>query len=134
MKKIRKLIAFVSMLSIFALFSVTAMAEERPENKEQSIEITFSDEYGDEITVPEEMVDELLKVCNFDDNVSYDAVQRSSCTHIPCNHVTGTVTAHVKVSSTECWVYSMKAIICKCCGAPLEALSSWTFQYSHAAH
>ena len=49
MKKIRKLIAFVSMLSIFALFSVTAMAEERPENKEQSIEITFSDEYGDEI-------------------------------------------------------------------------------------
>ena len=134
MKKIRKLIAFVSMLSIFALFSVTAMAEERPENKEQSIEITFSDEYGDEITVPEEMVDELLKVCNFDDNVSYDAVQRSTCTHIPCNHVTGTVTAHVKVSSTECWVYSMKAIICKCCGAPLEALSSWTFQHSHAAH
>lgn len=134
MKKIRKLIAFVSMLSIFTLFSVTAMAEERPENKGQSIEITFSDEYGDEITVPEEMVDELLKVCDFDDNVSYNVIQKSSCTHIPCNQVTGTVTAHVKVSSSECWVYSMRAILCKCCGAPVKALSSWTFQYSHAAH
>lgn len=134
MKKIRKLIAFVSMLSIFTLFSVTAMAEERPENKGQSIEITFSDEYGDEITVPEEMVDELLKVCDLDDNVSYNGIQKSSCTHIPCNQVTGTVTAHVKVSSSECWVYSMRAILCKCCGAPVKALSSWTFQYSHAAH
>lgn len=134
MKKIRKLIAFVSMLSIFALFSVTAMAEERPENKEQSIEIAFLDEYGDEITVPEEMVDELLKVCDFDDDVSYNVIQKSSCTHIPCNTVNGTVTAHVKVSSTECWVYSMRAILCKCCGAPVKALSSWTFQYSHAAH
>ena len=134
MKKIRKLIAFVSMLSIFTLFSVTAMAEERPENKGQSIEITFSDEYGDEINVPEEMVDELLKVCDLDDNVSYNVIQKSSCTHIPCNQVTGTVTAHVKVSSSECWVYSMRAILCKCCGAPVKALSSWTFQYSHAAH
>ena len=134
MKKIRKLIAFVSMLSIFTLFSVTAMAEERPENKGQSIEITFSDEYGDEITVPEEMVDELLKVCALDGNVSNNVIQKSSCTHIPCNQVTGTVTAHVKVSSSECWVYSMRAILCKCCGAPVKALSSWTFQYSHAAH
>lgn len=134
MEKIRKLIGFVSMLSIFTLFSVTAMAEGRPENKGQSIEITFSDEYGDEITVPEEMVDELLKVCDLDDNVSYNVIQKSSCTHIPCNQVTGTVTAHVKVSSSECWVYSMRAILCKCCGAPVKALSSWTFQYSHAAH
>lgn len=62
------------------------------------------------------------------------AITRGSCTHIPCNQHEGYLYAHAKVSPTECWVYRMRAIICKCCGGVVKQLTGWEFQYSHAAH
>lgn len=57
-----------------------------------------------------------------------------SCTHIPCNQVKTTLYGHAKVSPTECWVYTKRVIMCKCCGAALKSLSDWQFAYSHAPH
>ena len=67
-------------------------------------------------------------------NIVSDKNLRASCTHIPCNQVKTTLYGHAKVSPTECWVYTKRVIMCKCCGAALKSLSDWQFAYSHAPH
>lgn len=115
-------------------FSVSAA-----EQKLEKIEVLFLDENGEEVSVTKEMADSFIKQLNINKEInirnSSKIISRASCTHIPCNQVETTLYSHTKVSTTECRVYTKRAIVCQCCGAILKSLSSeWQFAYSHTPH
>lgn len=56
--------------------------------------------------------------------------ERSSCTHIPCNHVTDTVWQHIH-TGIRCDVYTANATWCKCCNTILKINSAWVYSYTH---
>ena len=99
-------------------------------------EVVFFNENGEEVSVSEEIADSFMEHLDVDKevNIVSDKNVRASCTHIPCNQVKTTLYGHAKVSPTECWVYTKRVIMCKCCGAALKSLSDWQFAYSHAPH
>ena len=111
--------------------SVSAAVQE-PEK----VEVSFFNENGEEVSVSEEIADSFMEQLDVDKevNIVSDKNLRASCTHIPCNQVKTTLYGHAKVSPTECWVYTKRVIMCKCCGAALKSLSDWQFAYSHAPH
>lgn len=133
MKTIKKIwgILLVCGLILVPTFSASA-AEQEP----KKVEVSFLDENGGEVSVTEEIADSFMKQLDVDKeiNIISSGNLRASCTHIPCNQVETTLYGHAKVSLTECWVYTKRVIMCKCCGAALKSLSDWQFSYSHAAH
>lgn len=135
MKTIKKMWSILLMCGILLVpvLSVSA-AEQKPEK----IEVSFVDENGEEVRVTKEMADSFMEQLDTDKEMSTSTFPennlRASCTHIPCNQVETTLYGHAKISNTECWVYTKRAIVCKCCGAALKSLSDWQFAYSHAAH
>ena len=102
----------------------------------EKVEVSFFNENGEEVSVSEEIADSFMEQLDVDKevNIVSDKNLRASCTHIPCNQVKTTLYGHAKVSPTECWVYTKRVIMCKCCGAALKSLSDWQFAYSHAPH
>lgn len=133
MKVIKKICGLILVCGFIlgTAFSVSAADRESPK-----VEIQFFNEAGDEVKVTKEMVDSLIKQLDVDIETSsvYKNTLRNDCTHIPCNQVATTLYSHVKISASECWVYTKRATVCKCCGAVLRSLSNWKFAYSHATH
>lgn len=133
MKTIKKLwsVLLVCGLILVPIFSVSA-AEQEPEK----VEVLFFNGNGEEVSVSEEIADSFMKQLDTDKEIKLVSEKnlRASCTHIPCNQVETTLYGHAKVSLTECWVYTKRAIMCQCCGAALKSLSDWQFAYSHASH
>lgn len=135
MKTIKKIWAILLVCGILLVPAFSASAAEwEPEN----IEVLFVDENGEEVHVTKEMADSFMEQLDTDKEINISTVLgenlRASCTHIPCNQVETTLYGHTKISNTECWVYTKRAIVCKCCGAALKSLSDWKFAYSHAPH
>ena len=135
MKTIKKM---WSILLVCGIILVPALSVSAAEREAEKIEVSFVDENGEEVRVTKEMADSFMKQLDTDKEISAstspEKILRASCTHIPCNQVETTLYGHAKISSTECWVYTKRAIICKCCGAALKSLSEWQFAYSHAPH
>lgn len=137
MKKTKKLLALLMALSmVIASNSVIALAAERePVKVDSEVEVVLYDENGQEISLATsdgQIISDLLKEVTGNE-VKYE-IQGRACSHIPCNSYEGYLIGHAKVSPTECWVYRMRAIICKCCGGAIKSLSGWQLQYTHAAH
>lgn len=125
-------------LSLCLLLSTATVAQAAPvtENQTTQIEVRLYDESGEELEIGKEnaeIVADLLEEITGEKGNPVIA-NRGSCTHIPCQQYEGYLYAHTKVSTTECWVYRMKAVICKCCGGAVKSLSGWEYQYSHKPH
>lgn len=133
----RKLGFLLLMLCLLFSMTITANAESTSEEKvKNDIEIVLYNEKGEIVSWNEEnakIVSQLLEEIS-GEQMNAIMENRAACTHIPCNQYEGYLYGHAKISSTECWVYRMKAIICKCCGGAIRQLSGWEFQYSHTAH
>ena len=129
----------ILLLMVCLLFSMTVTvnaASTSEENEKNDIEIVLYNENGEIVNLNEEnagIVSQLLEE-NSGEQVNATVTNRAACTHIPCNQYDGYLYAHAKISTTECWVYRMHAIICKCCGGAVKQLSGWEFQYSNSAH
>lgn len=133
MKTIRKIF---SMLLICGIILVPTVSVSAAEQESKEVEISFFNESGEEVSVTEEIADSFVKQLGADKETSFasEKTLRASCTHIPCNQVETTLYGHAKISSYECWVYTKRVIMCKCCNATLKSLSDWQFAYSHAPH
>lgn len=133
MKTIKKTwsILLACVLILAPALSVSAAAKET-----EKVELSFFNENGEAVSVTEEMAESLMEQVGADkeQGIANENALKGSCSHIPCNHVETTLYGHAKISAYECWVYTKKAIVCKCCGAALKSLSDWQFAYSHAAH
>ena len=133
MKTIRKIWSILLVCGLILALAVNASAAE---GQLEKVEVLFLDEAGERVSVTEEIADSFMEKLDVEKSVSIVPAKtmRASCTHIPCNQVETTLYGHAKVSATECWVYTKRVIICKCCNATLKSLSDWQFAYSHAAH
>lgn len=102
----------------------------------ETLKFRFYNEEGKEINISKDMVALLFERLERDGKKCEESGISlfASCSHVPCNSYEGTVISHAEVSPVQCWVYTMRAIICKCCGAPIKKLSDWTFSYSHPSH
>ena len=125
-----------SILLVCGLILVPTISVSAAEQEPEKVEVSFFNENGEEVSVSEEIADSFMEQLDVDKevNIVSDKNLRASCTHIPCNQVKTTLYGHAKVSPTECWVYTKRVIMCKCCGAALKSLSDWQFAYSHAPH
>lgn len=133
MKTIKKIwsVLLVCGLILAPTFSVSAAEQEA-----EKVEVSFYNENGQEVSVSNEIADSFMEQLDTDKEMSTVSkkIMKASCTHIPCNQVETTLYGHAKISSSECWVYTKRVILCKCCGAALKSLSDWQFAYSHAPH
>lgn len=88
------------------------------------------------VSITEEMAKSLMEQVGAgkEQGIVNEKALKGACSHVPCTQVETTLYRHAKISAYECWVYTKRAIVCKCCGAALESLSNWKFAYSHAAH
>ena len=129
MKTIKKI---WSILLVCGLILVPTISVSAAEQEPEKVEVSFFNENGEEVSVSEEIADSFMEQLDVDKevNIVSDKNLRASCTHIPCNQVKTTLYGHAKVSPTECWVYTKRVIMCKCCGAALKSLSDWQFAYS----
>lgn len=133
MKKTKMLLSMLLLVTILFTSSSNVWANSIEGN---TFKIRFYNEDGKEINVSKNMVTLLLEQLERDGKKGNDNSISlfASCSHVPCNSYEGTVISHVEISPTQCWVYTMRAIICKCCNAPIKKLSDWVFSYSHPAH
>ena len=125
-----------SILLACALILVPTLSVSAAEKELEKVEISFFNENGESVSVTEEMAEALMEQIEADKKqvVVNEKTLKGSCSHIPCNHVETTLYGHANISASECWVYTKRALICKCCGATLKSLSDWQFAYSHAPH
>lgn len=133
MKTIKKI---CSVLLACGLILVPALGVSAAEKETEKVEISFFNEDGEAVSVTEEMVESFMEQVGSDKEhgIVNEKTLKGSCSHIPCNQVETTLYGHAKISASECWVYTKRAIVCKCCGAALKSLSDWQFAYKHAAH
>lgn len=125
-----------SILLACVLILVPALSVSAAEKEIEKVEISFFNEDGEAVSVTEAMAESLMEQVGTDkeQGIVKEKALKGSCSHIPCNQVETTLYGHAKISAYECWVYTKRAIVCKCCGAALESLSDWKFAYSHATH
>lgn len=124
-------------LLVCGLILVPTVSASAAEQEPKKVEVSFLNENGDEVSVTEEIADSFMEQLDVDKETNIIVSRktlRASCTHIPCNQVETTLYGHAKISAAECWVYTKRVIMCKCCGAALKSLSDWQFAYSHAPH
>lgn len=134
MKLIKKIFTMLGICVLALSLTVLTKAD-----SEEKIRILVLNENGETVNVTGDIMSDLLEQLRMDVPISSDFEEisqtlQTSCTHIPCNQVEDTLSAHVRISSTECWVYTKRVLICRCCGAAVKSLSDWKLSYSHKAH
>lgn len=125
-----------SILLACVLILAPTLSVSAAEKETEKVEISFFNEEGEAVSVTEEMAETLMEQVGEDKEqvIINEKALKGSCSHIPCNQVETTLYGHAKISAYECWVYTKRAIVCKCCGAAIKSLSDWQFAYSHAPH
>ena len=63
-------------------------------------------------------------------------MNKSECTHIPCNQVIETLYKHDCYASNPdiCYVSTAEFYRCKCCNQYISQKTDWVYSYSHPSH
>lgn len=114
-----------SILLSCVLILVPALSVSAAEKEIEKVEISFFNEDGEAVSVTEEMAESLMEQVGEDkeQGIINETALNGSCSHIPCNQVETALYGHDKINAYECWVYTKRAIVCKCCCAALKSLS-----------
>ena len=63
-------------------------------------------------------------------------LNKSECTHIPCNQTIETLYKHDCYASNPsvCYVSTAEFYKCKCCNQYISQKTDWVYSYSHPSH